>query len=325
MSLLMANTFNWPNAIAQAIESYGLSSREWFANWQLPYPVGVQYCHQVELAYLEDFLAQLTVATGDLLFIFRVHQFFSPTMLDSFGVSLMSSQNIADVYRRAMNILDYVTDSIAFSLVEHAGGRCIEVDMHEPEDYALCKIMMLTTTQKLMQILVAPDFSFKQLQLDFAVDGAQEKALSLIFQCPIVWQTEKTALHFDANDLIKLLPGANNDMAEVHEKMFYHRLNQTFDSKISLKVKNILIQHLSRGECTKDFVAEKLSIKGRTLQYQLEKEGTNFKQLLSDTRYELAQSYLQQNRSLTEIAHLLGYTDTSNFHRALKAWKNTKS
>lgn len=321
MALLMANTFNWPNAIAQAIESYGFSSRDWFAQWHLPYPQGLHYCHQVELGYLEDFLVFISQKTGDDLFIYRVHQYFSPTMLDSFGIALMSSKNIADAFRRTMNILGYVTDSIDFNLLEKEGDWRINMHLAHRDSLPLCKLLMLTTTQKLLQILVAPDFCFRRVELDFPLDSAYKVALDTIFRCPVEVDSSETAFHFNPRELMGILPGANDDMAEIHEKMFYQRLHKSLDKNISLQVKTVLIEHLPRGECSKDFVAKQLGMKGRTLQYRLSKEGVNFKVLLEKTRFELAQNYLQQQRSFTEIAHQLGYTDTSNFQRAFKAWQ----
>ena len=48
---------------------------------------------------------------------------------------------------------------------------------------------------------------------------------------------------------------------------------------------------------------------------------TSFQQLLDDTRRELACQYLLQlSLSVTEVAYLLGFNDTSNFARAFKRW-----
>ena len=64
-----------------------------------------------------------------------------------------------------------------------------------------------------------------------------------------------------------------------------------------------------------------LGMSPSTLQLKLSQHGTNFQQLLDDTRKELGCSYVQQpTRSVTEITFLLGFNDTSNFTRAFKRW-----
>lgn len=48
---------------------------------------------------------------------------------------------------------------------------------------------------------------------------------------------------------------------------------------------------------------------------------TSFHDLMDGTRKELACSYIHQSAlSVTEIAFLLGFNDTSNFARAFKRW-----
>lgn len=59
----------------------------------------------------------------------------------------------------------------------------------------------------------------------------------------------------------------------------------------------------------------------RTLQRQLQTEGTNFQAVLTGTRERLARRYLA-DRSLTtsQIAYLLAYGDTNSFYRAFRQW-----
>ena len=59
----------------------------------------------------------------------------------------------------------------------------------------------------------------------------------------------------------------------------------------------------------------------RSLQRKLAEEGTSYEALLAATRQELALSYLAEHRySISEIAYLLGFSDTSSFTRAFKRW-----
>jgi AraC-like DNA-binding protein len=59
----------------------------------------------------------------------------------------------------------------------------------------------------------------------------------------------------------------------------------------------------------------------RTLQRRLKEYGSDFKQLIEDTRQRFAVSYLKNPKtSLTEVAFLLGYSELSAFNRAFKRW-----
>jgi AraC-like DNA-binding protein len=64
-----------------------------------------------------------------------------------------------------------------------------------------------------------------------------------------------------------------------------------------------------------------LGLGERTLQRRLGEERTSFRALLDRVREDLARSYLSSpDMSITEIALLLGYAETSTFHRAFVKW-----
>ena len=83
-----------------------------------------------------------------------------------------------------------------------------------------------------------------------------------------------------------------------------------------------LITPLLRGETpTLETVAAKLGTTPWTLQRQLSSEGTGFRQLLDETRKQLAQDYLRETTaSLSEIAWLLGFANPPAFHKAYQRW-----
>jgi AraC-like DNA-binding protein len=61
----------------------------------------------------------------------------------------------------------------------------------------------------------------------------------------------------------------------------------------------------------------------RALQWRLERSGTSFERLLNETRAHIAEHLLRDtDRSLTEIAFDLGFSDPSAFTRAARRWFN---
>ena len=67
-------------------------------------------------------------------------------------------------------------------------------------------------------------------------------------------------------------------------------------------------------------VASHFHMDRRTLHRKLALENTSFKLLLLDTRKRLAVRYLEQNKPLMEITHLLGFSSPNNFQTAFKRW-----
>jgi AraC-like DNA-binding protein len=92
-------------------------------------------------------------------------------------------------------------------------------------------------------------------------------------------------------------PGANNDV---------HRA---------------VIAALGAGDPTIERVASTLGLSPRSLQRRLQAEGRSFKEVVDDTRLDLAKRYLKDaTLTLTETAFLLGYSDLSAFSRAFRRW-----
>ncbi|WP_061289588.1 AraC family transcriptional regulator [Herbidospora cretacea] len=87
------------------------------------------------------------------------------------------------------------------------------------------------------------------------------------------------------------------------------------------RVRAALHERLPAGESSIDAVAAQLMLSPRTIQRQLQTEGTSYQAVLSDTREKLARRYLA-DRSLTtsQIAYLLAYDDANSFYRAFRRW-----
>lgn len=72
-----------------------------------------------------------------------------------------------------------------------------------------------------------------------------------------------------------------------------------------------------------DELSQKLYMSERTLRRKLNDLGSSYQQILDDLRKELAINYLQNSAlSILEIAHMLQFSDSSNFSSAFRKWTN---
>lgn len=70
--------------------------------------------------------------------------------------------------------------------------------------------------------------------------------------------------------------------------------------------------------------AERLSMHPRTLNRRLQTEGTSFRKLLNEARFEVARQLLAGTRmDVTDIGLALGYADPSGFTHAFQRWSGT--
>jgi len=80
-------------------------------------------------------------------------------------------------------------------------------------------------------------------------------------------------------------------------------------------------QRLVLGEPGLEDIAEQIGMTSWSLQRRLREQGLTFSALVDKQRQELATYYMrQQQLPISELAPLLGYSETSAFSRALRRW-----
>jgi AraC-like DNA-binding protein len=129
------------------------------------------------------------------------------------------------------------------------------------------------------------------------------------------------AVYFDATQLEQALPSANPELARANDRVVIDYLNRFDRETLSMQVRARLIDLLPSGQPNQAQVAKSLHMSVRNLQRRLQGEGSSFKQLLEETRRELAAQYIRQmHRPIGEITYLLGFSEPSNFTRAFRRW-----
>lgn len=93
------------------------------------------------------------------------------------------------------------------------------------------------------------------------------------------------------------------------------------DSSLTARVKQLIGNDFQRPLPTLQDVAERLHMTTPTLHRRLSEEDTSFQQLKDDCRRDAAVNYLTQGDYTTQqLSELMGFSDSSTFHRAFKKW-----
>jgi len=115
----------------------------------------------------------------------------------------------------------------------------------------------------------------------------------------------------------------NAELLDALEPQLENELKQISgaDSLVEL-VRGAIQQQIAGSRPTTDSIAQNLRMSSRTLQRKLQEAGTNFQQVLDDTRRHMARYYLEHSvLELSEAANLLGYEDVASFGRAFRSWE----
>ncbi len=87
------------------------------------------------------------------------------------------------------------------------------------------------------------------------------------------------------------------------------------------RVANVTCTLMRGRACSPKQAADTLGIHERTMQRRLKAEESSFEKIKDDVRREMAQTLLAQpNVSLSQIAHMLDYADSSAFSKSARRW-----
>ncbi|MGW4958804.1 AraC family transcriptional regulator ligand-binding domain-containing protein [Nonomuraea sp. NPDC004186] len=133
------------------------------------------------------------------------------------------------------------------------------------------------------------------------------------------------AITFDRHDAHRPFLTENEQMWRFFAPELRRRLSDLqAAASVADRVRAALHETLPAGGASMTEVTRHLAVSARTLQRQLQLEGTTFQEVLASTREDLARHYLSHSAMRTaEIAYLLGYDDSNSFYRAFRTWTGT--
>jgi AraC-like DNA-binding protein len=140
------------------------------------------------------------------------------------------------------------------------------------------------------------------------------------FHCPVRFNQPDTCLRGDVKLGDCELPLANRRMALMAEKTLFENIPTCAIRLVPVRLRRLLIRYYGAFPSL-EAAASSLGMSGRTLSRKLAEDGTTFQQELDAVRQKLAKEYFHRGgQSVTQVALLLGFTDSSNFAKAFRRW-----
>lgn len=241
-----------------------------------------------------------------------------------FGYALMTSSTVGDALRLLVRYNRVILPSIQISLKQIDGRMEVQAQAeHLPPELErfYCELLYAAILNSRHILFDNPTTSFR-LELDFAAPK-DTSLYDKIFGPTIRFNSDRRALSFDIESLTIPISTANpraQDLLQLECDRLLPR--DSHRGHVSARVLRELLQARSEFP-TCAAMAKTLHMSESTLQRHLSKEGTKFQQLLDKVRYRLASEYLVgTSLPVSEIAFLLGFSDTTNFRRSFRRWSN---
>lgn len=312
---------SWAVAVAQALDVRGIDSNALFANAGIDLATardpGIRFpAEKMTVVYelAED-------ATKDPSFGLSIAEFVHPTSLNALGFSLFASKDLESFCRRIVRYFGLVSTNAVTEVVQtHNEFRLTMQPATGTASFAP-QDAWLATLLHFSRFIYRPDFDPLRVELRRPRPVTHIDQFNNWFRAPIEFGSDKNVLVFSLRDMTIRLPAANAELARQNDEVVMAMLQKISRNDIIAQVRASFIELLPSGDCSRENVATRLGMSERTLQNRLMDRGTNYSDLLSETRCELAEQYMQQRlHTVSEVAFLLGFSEISSFSRAFRSW-----
>jgi AraC-like DNA-binding protein len=322
MSHTATTLSSWIRVLKRVLDQRGLDSAALFAAAGLD-PAALDDPHARYPVERTTRLWRLAVeASGDEALGLAVASQVTHTTFHALGFSLIASRTLTEAFERTVRYFRIVTDvseiefrpaddRYVFSIRPAGAGDRL------PAPEAIDAFISLFV--RFCRSLAGRDFTPLEVRL---VRAQPEKpdAFAAVLRCPLRFAAPANEIHLPRAAMDMPLETADADLARHNEAILERQLADQ-DSSVKNKVRALMTEQLPQGEPSAELLARRLNLSLRSLQRKLAAEGTSYEELLSDTRCALALGYIRDpHYSISEVAYLLGFSDTGSFTRAFRRW-----
>ena len=143
------------------------------------------------------------------------------------------------------------------------------------------------------------------------------------FRSALRFDADRTAIVFSKAWLDRAPPGSDAEQHRVLQRAIAAQERLSPDDNAE-RIRRALRTMALSGRASETLIAKLLATPTRTLRRLLAAQGTNFRELLEEVRYEISRQLLADTDMTTaEIAEALDYADASAFTRAFRRWTDS--
>lgn len=236
----------------------------------------------------------------------------------------LSSPTVRDAFSNMIRYMRVFSDAIEFDHSDMARSGKLAWTYAVTQDVNRRQFAEFAAAGMVHDMRVAAHKSFKPHFVAFRhARRTNIDAFTTYFGCDVHFAQHENELHFDPAVLDLPLATSDNDLLSVlrdHCELVLREKGRNTHPLI-LDVERAIADHLASGRATQSHIASVLGMSSRSLSRKLAEENTTFGTVLDGLRSSLAKAYLRDSDlTVSEIAYLLGYAQSSSFNEAFKRW-----
>ncbi|HYO69663.1 MAG TPA: AraC family transcriptional regulator ligand-binding domain-containing protein [Archangium sp.] len=273
-------------------------------------------------AQMDALLDQALVATGNAAFGLEVGADVRPELFGVVGLSAMAAPTLG----AALGRFERYKRLFALDTLELVPGRDatrVRVHLARPEGPTarvradMEMVFLVAFGRRMTRTRVVPRCVHLR-----GPRPAHHERLEAFFNAPVEHGQESDSLLLSALDLARPLVSSNVELSGLLGPRAEQLLVESGGQDVVEQVRAVLRRMLNGDEPCMQEVARALGTSERSLQRRLSGARTSFVTLLGEVRRELARERLvHTDMEMAELSFLLGFSETSAFHRAFKRWE----
>ena len=313
------------HSIAAAITQHGHCSADLFARFELDSERLAQPQARLSIARYMRLGHAAIELTGNPALGLSIGQHSQLNHLGLAGVTAAQAPNLRAAARCISRFEPLYAQNYrgTSQLLEDSSGAWLSfysIAPYNAYNYFVVESVLLGWIKHLSQVC-QQDIEVERLQIEFA-EPSYAAAFTQQLNCAIEFNAQHNRIRLSQKSLALSNPQ--------HCPSTWQALLELCEEQLALKTRRYsLVERVSQaiapllksGEPSIEHIAHKLQLPTWTLRRKLAAQGTQFRQLVNQTRFDLASTYIRDtDLTFSEISWLLGFSSPEAFQRAFKRW-----
>ncbi|KRA32376.1 MULTISPECIES: AraC family transcriptional regulator [unclassified Nocardioides] len=291
-------------------------------------PFGIE--HQDDTFVPVDPFVRLLATSAEELdcpdFGMRMSQWQGLAILGPIAVIARNSATVAEAFGSIARYFYVHSPALHLAMVPRRAGERVRFDYRMSElglpvlrqGYELS----MANGARIVRLLGGPDASYSSVSFLHQQLGS-DASYAATLECPVAFGQSWCGFEVEEEIADRPLGNADDETRRIATKYLESQVLPRGGSFVD-RVEELVQRLLPTGHCTAEIVAAELLMHRRTLQRQLEGDGTSFAAVLDRQRRNLAERYLAEPMlQLGQVARMLGYSEQASLNRSAQRWFGT--
>lgn len=314
---------SWIPIVINTIKSYSVDPEP------LLYKAGITESMQLDINARIPYdttqaLLDLAVkATGDYSFGLTMRKHMEINAFQTLGLAVSMSNSLIDALQRIERYYQVISTTLSIELIEcqdsyhlvYSSPSTMVERSNVTYDYCLSTIVQIC------QMRTNGQFKPRQAYITHVPPDHLIPRYKRIICQDLHVGADENYLVLGRDELEKELFPVQSNMLKIAEETLKDELESINELPLTQVIENHIRKILCSGAPTPEQAASYVNMSYRTLQRRLAVESTSYREILDNTRKNMATQLIESKKvPLIEVAFLLGFSDASSFSRSFKRW-----